>query len=514
MTLTNSFAPAGADSARHVAGLLASLGLDGPDVNGSLAVRSPVDGSLLAGLEPTTAADIDGVVSRAVQAFDAWRRVPAPARGELIRRFGDRVRMHKPALARLISLENGKIEQEALGEVQEVIDICDYAVGLSRQIGGRTLPSERPGHHLSEHWHPMGVFGLVSAFNFPAAVWSWGMAVSLVCGNSGIWKPSEKAPLTALAFAGLLDQAIAEDAQAPADLMQVVLGGAAIGRALAEHPDIAILSVTGSTAMGQDVLGRAGTRFARVICELGGNNAAIVTPSADLALALRAILFSAFGTAGQRCTTLRRLFLHQSIRATFTQRLIDAAQQMCIGHPLDPAVHIGPLIDERAFERMQAALDQARQQGGRVHGGERLAGLVGDGVYVLPAIVEMPAQTAIVREETFAPILYIMPYAELDEAVLLNNATPYGLSSSIFTQDIREAEYFQSALGSDCGIVNVNIGTSGAEIGGAFGGNKATGGGRVAGSDSWKNYMRRATSTVNFSGALPLAQGIRFELPE
>jgi aldehyde dehydrogenase (NAD+) len=496
-----------------VADIFSGLGLVPPPSTGALTIRSPVDGSPIAALAPTGLDELDGIVAMAGAAFDRWRRVPAPARGDLVRRFGESVRAHKPALARLISLENGKIEQEALGEVQEVIDICDYAVGLSRQVGGHTLPSERPGHHLSEHWHPVGVFGLVSAFNFPAAVWSWGMMVSLVCGNSGIWKPSEKAPLTALALGGLLDRAIAADPHAPADLMQIVIGDAAVGRALADHPDVAILSVTGSTAMGRDVVGRAGARFARVICELGGNNGAILAPSANLPLALRAILFSAFGTAGQRCTTLRRLFVHDTIRASFTQRLIDAMQQMCVGHPLDPTVHIGPMIDERAFERMQAALDRARQEGGRVHGGERLAGLIGDGVYVLPAIVEMPTQTAIVREETFAPILYVMPYAQIDEAILLNNATPYALSSSIFTQDVCEAEYFQSALGSDCGIVNVNIGTSGAEIGGAFGGNKATGGGRVAGSDSWKNYMRRATSTVNFSGELPLAQGIRFELP-
>ncbi len=478
-----------------------------------LPVFSPIDGSVLATLRTDRPADIDTMVANAHTAFAVWKTVPAPHRGELVRRYGSLVREHKEALSLLLSIENGKILTEARGEVQEVIDICEYAVGLSRQLFGLTIASERPEHRLTEYWHPMGVLGLISAFNFPAAVWAWGTTVALVCGDSAIWKPSEKTPLTALAFARLLAKTADDYDPAPDHLVQVAIGDAPCGTAIADHPDVAIVSATGSVRMGQDVAVRVAKRFGRPILELGGNNAAIVAPSADLDLALRGAVFAATGTCGQRCTTLRRLIVHNSIRAAFVQRLIATFTSLQIGSPLAEPTHVGPLIDQPAFDAMQRALEQARREGGTVHGGERidLAGAA-DGYYVRPAIVEMPQQSPIVREETFAPILYVMGYDTLDEAIALQNGVPQGLSSSIFTNDVREAERFQSVQGSDCGIVNVNIGTSGAEIGGAFGGEKVTGGGRVSGSDSWKNYMRRATATVNYSASLPLAQGVKFDL--
>lgn len=500
------------DFADRVTDIFDRLGLSIDDRRGGdLPVTSPIDGQGLAMLRTDGPADIDAAVERARAAFADWRSVPAPHRGELVRRYGLLVREHKESLSLLLSIENGKILTEARGEVQEVIDICEYAVGLSRQLFGLTIASERADHRLTEYWHPVGVLGLISAFNFPAAVWAWGTTVALVCGNSAIWKPSEKTPLTALAFAKLLARAAADYEEAPADLVQIIIGDAAAGRHMADHPDVAIVSATGSVPMGQDVGVRVARRFGRAVLELGGNNAAIVAPSADLDLALRASVFAAAGTCGQRCTSLRRLIVHDSIRADFIRRLVATMASLRIGSPLDEASHVGPLIDERAFDMMQRALDQARSEGGTVHGGERIAAADG-GFYVRPAVVEMPAQSAIVREETFAPILYVLSYTDLDEAIALQNGVPQGLSSSIFTSDMREAERFQSALGSDCGIVNVNIGTSGAEIGGAFGGEKATGGGRVSGSDSWKNYMRRATATVNYSTSLPLAQGVKFDL--
>lgn len=484
-------------------------GHGGPD----LSVSSPIDGQKLASLRMHEEAEVDRVVNDARDAFLHWRAVPAPHRGELVRRFGTLVREHKEALSLLLTIENGKIVTEARGEVQEVIDICDYAVGLSRQLFGLSIASERPEHRLTEYWHPMGVLGLISAFNFPAAVWAWGTTVALVCGNSVVWKPSEKTPLTALAFNGLLARAAADFDPAPDNLVQLVLGDARCGKMIADHPGVAIVSATGSVAMGQDVAVRLARRFARPVLELGGNNAAIITATADLDLALRAVTFSAAGTCGQRCTTLRRLIVHRSIREKLVGRLLKTFATLEIGSPLEDHVHVGPLIDRAAFEAMQAALDQARREGGIVHGGERIdiAG-AGDAYYVRPALVEMPAQSAIMHKETFAPILYVVEYDDFRAALELQNAVAQGLSSSVFTSDVREAELFQSAQGSDCGIVNVNIGTSGAEIGGAFGGEKVTGGGRVSGSDSWKNYMRRATATVNFSGALPLAQGVKFEL--
>ena len=508
----NDSAPAGLADA--VADIFAGLGLSFDGRRGSdLAIFSPIDGSQLATLRTDKAADMDAMVANARTAFAAWKAVPAPHRGELVRRFGQLVRDHKEPLSRLLSIENGKILTEARGEVQEVIDICEYAVGLSRQLFGLTIASERAEHRLTEYWHPLGVLGLISAFNFPAAVWAWGTTVALVCGDSAIWKPSEKTPLTALAFAGLLEQVAADYELAPDHLVQVAVGDAACGGMLADHPDVAILSATGSVRMGQDVGVRVQRRFGRAVLELGGNNAAIVTPSADIGLALRGTVFAATGTCGQRCTTLRRLIAHDDIRGDFVKRLITVVGGLRIGSPLDGATHVGPLIDKAAFDAMQRALEQARREGGTVHGGERIevAGAP-DAYYVRPAIVEMPAQTAIVREETFAPILYVLPYSDFDEAIALQNGVPQGLSSCIFTSDVREAEKFQSAQGSDCGIVNVNIGTSGAEIGGAFGGEKVTGGGRVSGSDSWKNYMRRVTATVNYSTSLPLAQGVKFDI--
>jgi aldehyde dehydrogenase (NAD+) len=501
------FAPAVED-------LFGALGLKFQDHCGTdLAVYSPIDGSALATLSTDSAADVDAMVARARGAFLAWRTVPAPHRGELVRRYGQVVREHKETLSRLLTIENGKILTEARGEVQEVIDICEYAVGLSRQLFGLTIASERAEHRLTEYWHPLGVVGLISAFNFPAAVWAWGTTVALVCGDSAIWKPSEKTPLTALAFAGLLQKVAAEYEFAPQHLVQVAIGAAECGGALADHHDVAIVSATGSVSMGRDVGVRVQRRFGRSILELGGNNAAIITPSADTSLALRGTIFAATGTCGQRCTTLRRLIVHQDIRDAFVKRLIGAIGTLRIGSPLNDLTHVGPLIDKAAFDGMQRALEQARREGGTVHGGERIE-IEGapEAYYVRPAIVEMPAQTDIVREETFAPILYVMSYSTLDEAIALQNGVSQGLSSCIFTRDLLEAETFQSAVGSDCGIVNVNIGTSGAEIGGAFGGEKVTGGGRVSGSDSWKNYMRRATATVNYSTSLPLAQGVKFDL--
>ncbi len=478
-----------------------------------LEVVSPIDGAKLAALHVHAAGDIDAMVARSRAAFDRWKIVPAPVRGELIRRYGEVVRTHKEELSQLLSRENGKILTEARGEIQEVIDICDYAVGLSRQLFGLTIASERPEHRLTEYWHPMGVLGLISAFNFPAAVWAWGTTVALVCGNAAIWKPSEKTPLIALAMAGLLAKVADEFDAAPDHLVQVVIGGADCGKALADHEGVAIVSATGSVAMGRDVNLRVAARFGRPVLELGGNNATIVAPTADLDLALRGAVFAAAGTAGQRCTTLRRLIVHETVKSTFLARLKAAYGTLTIGNPLDDDVLVGPLIDRAAFDGMQKALEAAKAQGGIVHGGERVevAGLEG-GYYVRPAIVEMPAQTEIVKEETFAPILYVLTYSDFDDALALQNGVTQGLSSSIFTNDVREAERFQSANGSDCGIANINIGTSGAEIGGAFGGEKVTGGGRVSGSDSWKNYMRRMTTTVNYSASLPLAQGVKFDI--
>jgi aldehyde dehydrogenase (NAD+) len=478
---------------------------------GDLEVTSPIDGSVIASVASIHPGELSAATNRAREAFEAWRSVPAPRRGELIRRFGEVLREHKDALGELVTIESGKILEEGLGEVQEMIDICDFAVGLSRQLYGLTIASERPGHRMQEAWHPLGPVGVISAFNFPIAVWSWNFAIAVVCGDPVLWKPSEKTPVTALACQRLFEEAAGRYGEAPDSLSQVLLGGREVGAALVSDLGVPLISATGSCRMGRAVAPRVAERFGRCLLELGGNNAMIVTGSADLDLAVRAILFSAMGTAGQRCTTLRRLIAHEQVYEELMDRLLRAHAGIRVGNPLDRQTLVGPLIDRPAYEGMQEALDQALADGGRVHGGERvLEKTHSEAYYAEPAIVEMPAQTGIVREETFAPILFAMRYRDLGEAIATHNDVEQGLSSCIMTTDLREAETFLSSEGSDCGIANVNIGPSGAEIGGAFGGEKATGGGREAGSDSWKSYMRRATNTINFSRELPLAQGIRF----
>ena len=502
------------DLAAEAGALLDRLGvLPARRTGGTLAARSPVDGSTLALVPEATVAEAEAAIAQAQDAFAVWRDMPAPRRGELVRLLGEELRAAKADLGRLVSIEAGKIVQEGLGEVQEMIDICDLAVGLSRQIYGLTIASERPGHRMMETWHPLGVVGVISAFNFPVAVWSWNTALALVCGNAVIWKPSEKTPLTALACGALLERALARFGDAPAGLHTVLIGGRAIGEALAASPQVPLVSATGSTAMGRALAPVLAQRFGRSILELGGNNAMIVTPSADLDLAVRAILFSAVGTCGQRCTSLRRLIVHESVKDEVLARVGKAYRSVPIGSPLEAGTLVGPLVDAGAYRGMQSALERARAEGGKIEGGERvLADRHPDAFYVRPALVDMPGQSDVVRHETFAPILYVLPYREFDEALALHNNVPQGLSSCIFSNDVRETEKFLSASGSDCGIANVNIGPSGAEIGGAFGGEKETGGGRESGSDAWKAYMRRATNTINYSRALPLAQGIRFDV--
>ena len=481
--------------------------------HGNLVSVSPIDGSEIGKVEVDAPHDVASKITAAHAAFGKWRSVPAPKRGELVRLFGEELRRNKEPLAELVSLEVGKIRSEGLGEVQEMIDICDFAVGLSRQLYGLTIATERLGHRMMETWHPLGVVGIISAFNFPVAVWAWNACLALVCGNSLIWKPSEKTPLSGQAAHALLDRVIAGFECAPKDLSTVIQGDWRVGQQVVDSPLVSLVSATGSTKMGKEIAPRVASRFGRSILELGGNNAMIVTPTADLELAVRAIAFSAVGTAGQRCTTLRRLFVHESLYEELLYRLIDVFARVKIGNPLDPKTLVGPLIDQTAFEGMENALARARAEGGKVHGGGRamIADLRG-GYYVQPAIVEMPAQSAVIRRETFAPILYVLRYKDIEEAIALNNDVPQGLSSSILTRDLGEAEQFLSSVGSDCGIANVNIGPSGAEIGGAFGGEKETGGGRESGSDSWRAYMRRATNTINYSRELPLAQGVEFEV--
>ncbi|MFD6099992.1 aldehyde dehydrogenase family protein [Nocardiopsis flavescens] len=475
--------------------------------------RTPVTGGILFPVEFDTAASAGRAVTAAHTAFPAWRDTPAPVRGALVRRLGELLREHKADLAELVTVEAGKIRSEALGEVQEMIDVCEFAVGLSRQLYGRTMPSERPGHRLMETWHPLGVVGVVTAFNFPVAVWSWNTCIALVCGDTVVWKPSELTPLTALACHALLMRA-ARETGAPEDVHRVVLGDRAVGEALVDDARVALLSATGSTAMGRAVAPRVAARMGRYLLELGGNNAAVVAPSADLDLVVRGSVFAAAGTAGQRCTSLRRLIVHEDVVEEVAEKITAAYRQLQdrVGDPSAEETLVGPLIGERGYTAMRDALERAQADGGRVLvGGERrLEEAAKDAYYVEPAVVRMPGQTEVVREETFAPILYVLTYRTLEEAVELHNGVPQGLSSAVFTRDQQEAERFLSSAGSDCGIVNVNIGTSGAEIGGAFGGEKDTGGGRESGSDSWKAYMRRATNTVNFGGELPLAQGVRF----
>jgi len=493
--------------------ILARLGVSpGVWTGGSMLARSPITGETIGRLTPVSSAEAGTAIERAQAAFLQWRKVPAPRRGELVRLFGEELRASKTDLGRLVTLEAGKIVSEGLGEVQEMIDICDYAVGLSRQLFGLAIATERPDHRMMETWHPLGVVGVISAFNFPVAVWSWNAALALVCGDSVVWKPSEKTPLTALAVQALFERALVRFGDAPEGLSTVLIGGGQAGEALVDHPLVALVSATGSTAMGRAVGPRLANRFARALLELGGNNAAIVCPSADLDLAVRAIAFAAMGTAGQRCTTLRRLLVHTDIYDALLAQLRAAYGSVPVGDPRIEGTLVGPLIDTAALQSMQLSLAEARAAGGTVTGGEPVR--LGDeaAAYGRPALVEMPSQTAVVERETFAPILYVMRCRDLDEAITLQNGVRQGLSSSIFTNDLREAERFVSSEGSDCGIANVNIGPSGAEIGGAFGGEKETGGGREAGSDSWKAYMRRATNTINYGRTLPLAQGVRFDV--
>ena len=503
------------DIAHQASQCLARLGVtEAAYQDGELAVHTPIDGSRIGSVPATTRAGVEMAVSAAAQAFKAWRLVPAPRRGELIRLLGEELRAHKDDLGRLVTIEAGKIVSEGLGEVQEMIDICDFAVGLSRQLYGKTIASERPGHRMMETWHPAGPCAVITAFNFPVAVWSWNAAIALVCGDTVIWKPSEKTPLTALACMAIMQKALQRFGDdAPAGLVQAIFGRADIGEALIDDPRIAIVSATGSTRMGRAVAPRVAGRFAKLILELGGNNAMIVAPSADLDLAVRAIAFSAVGTAGQRCTSLRRVIAHKTIADKLLEGLTRAYASLPVGSPLEAGTLVGPLIDAGAFTAMEEAIVAAKADGGTVHGGGRaLVEEFSQGYYARPAIIEMPAQTQIVARETFAPILYVMRYETLDEALAMHNGVPQGLSSCIFTTDLREAETFMSAAGSDCGLVNVNIGPSGAEIGGAFGGEKETGGGRESGSDAWKGYMRRATNTINYSTGLPLAQGVKFDI--
>ena len=489
---------------------LKRLGVDASA--GALDSHSPIDDALLGKVALSTPLEVSEAVGRAETAFKAWRHVPAPRRGELVRLLGEELRAAKDDLALLVTLEAGKIRSEGLGEVQEMIDICDFAVGLSRQLYGLTMPSERPGHHMLERWQPLGPVGVISAFNFPVAVWSWNAALALGCGDPVIWKPSEKTPLTAVATQAIFERAARRFGDAPAHLSQVVIGLADVGEALVDDWRVPLISATGSTRMGRAVGPRVAARFGRSLLELGGNNAMIVAPSADLDMAVRAIAFSAVGTCGQRCTSLRRLIVHESLAEALVERLKRAYATLPIGDPLEADTLVGPLIDEGARDGFEAAIAKAKAEGGTlVCGGERARNDLG-GAYVTPAIVRMQRQSDVVRHETFAPILYVLTYRDFDEALALQNGVPQGLSSCIFSTDLRETEAFLSAAGSDCGIANVNIGPSGAEIGGAFGGEKETGGGRESGSDAWKAYMRRQTQTVNWSRSLPLAQGVKFDV--
>jgi len=497
--------------AAEATAILRRLGVPELPHDGDLPARTPITGGELGRLRSHTAAEVAETVARAQEAFRAWRTVPGPVRGNLVRELGELLREHKDDLGALVSIEAGKIRSEGLGEVQEMIDICDLAVGLSRQLFGLTIASERPGHRMMEQWHPLGVVGVISAFNFPVAVWSWNAALAFVCGDPVVWKPSEKTLLTALACQALIAEA-GRRVGAPEGISSLVLGGGEVGEALVDDPRVALISATGSTRMGRAVAPRVASRFGKLLLELGGNNAAIVTPTADLDLTVRGIVFSAAGTAGQRCTTLRRVIAHRDVVDELVDRLRAAYGSLPIGSPLADGTLVGPLIDKASHDGYVTALEKAQANGGELlAGGQRvLADEAADAYYVQPALVRMPTQSDIVQAETFAPILYVLTYDDFDEALTLHNDVPQGLSSSIFTLDVREAERFTSAAGSDCGIANVNIGPSGAEIGGAFGGEKETGGGRESGSDAWKNYMRRATNTVNYSTELPLAQGVEF----
>jgi aldehyde dehydrogenase (NAD+) len=498
----------------EVHGLLERLGVpQAAYASGELEVRTPLTGEVIARVAVTSEAAADEAIAAAKTAFAAWRAVPAPRRGELVRLLGEELRAEVDTLGRLVTIEMGKLLSEGYGEVQEMIDICVFAAGLSRQLAGLTIASERPDHRMMETWHPLGVVGVISAFNFPVAVWSWNAALALVCGNAVVWKPSEKTPLTALATMALFERAAKKLGDVPAGLCGLLIGERALGEMLVESEDVPLVSATGSTVMGRAVAPKLAGRFARAILELGGNNAAIVCPSADLDLTLRGVAFSAMGTAGQRCTTMRRLIVHEDVYDELVAKLKKVYGSVVVGDPREAGVLVGPLIDGRSFDGMQRAIAEAKAAGAMVTGGERVE-VEGaeDAFYARPALVEIAEQAEVVRRETFAPILYVMKYRDLEEAIRLQNDVPQGLSSSIFTLNVREAEMFLSARGSDCGIANVNIGTSGAEIGGAFGGEKETGGGRESGSDAWKQYMRRATNTINYGTNLPLAQGVKFDI--
>jgi aldehyde dehydrogenase (NAD+) len=499
---------------QEVKTILTNLGVPAATyTSGTLTVRTPLTGEVIAHLPTITAADATKAIAQAHAAFLEWRTVPAPRRGELIRLLGEELRAELSTLGRLVTIESGKLLSESHGEVQEMIDICTFAAGLSRQLAGLTVPSERAKHRMMETWHPLGVVGIISAFNFPVAVWSWNAALALVCGDAVVWKPSEKTPLTALATQAIFDRATKKFGGVPKGLANLLIGDATVGQQLVDSPFVPLVSATGSTAMGRAVAPRLAARFAKAILELGGNNAAIVAPTADLDLTLRAIAFSAMGTAGQRCTTLRRLIVHDSVYDALIPQLKKVYASVIIGDPREPNTLVGPLIDERSFNAMQKALAEARTSGATITGGDRvITNENPEAFYVRPALVEISTQTDIVKHETFAPILYVLKYINFPDALALHNDVPQGLSSSIFTMNLREAEQFLSATGSDCGIANVNIGTSGAEIGGAFGGEKETGGGRESGSDAWKQYMRRATNTINYGTDLPLAQGVSFDI--
>ncbi len=492
---------------------LRNLNLNPSDLTSGqrLSPCSPINGRPTLPLSEDTVSDLEAKIARAKEAFLTLRLLPAPKRGELIRRFGMLLRAHKDDLAALVTWESGKIFQEAQGEVQEMIDICDFAVGLSRQLHGLTMATERAEHRMMEQWHPLGPIGVISAFNFPVAVWSWNAVLAIVCGDPVVWKPSPQTPWSAIACDALLRRAAQEIPEIPDGISQVVVGGVELGEALADDTRLPLVSATGSTEMGRAVARRVASRLGRSLLELGGNNALIVAPSARMDLALRAIVFSAVGTAGQRCTSLRRLIVHHSKMQEMLAALDQAYRTLKIGNPFASEVHVGPVVNQEAVTKMLSTMEQAKREGGTVWtGGERVLSSEPTGAYVRPAVVAMPEQSAVMKHECFAPLLYVVPYDDFDEALSIQNDVPQGLSSALFSESMRETERFLSAAGSDCGIANVNIGTSGAEIGGAFGGEKDTGGGRESGADAWKNYMRRVTNTINYGNRLPLAQGIEF----
>ncbi|MEM6319529.1 MAG: aldehyde dehydrogenase family protein [Bacteroidota bacterium] len=490
-----------------------STGVKSSKSNKFIKSFSPVDGELIGAVSITTQAEYNQVIETAQAAYKTWRVMPAPKRGEIVRQYGEALRTNKEALGQLVSYEMGKSLQEGWGEVQEMIDICDFAVGLSRQLYGLTMHSERPGHRMYEQWHPLGIVGIISAFNFPVAVWSWNSMIALVCGDVCVWKPSEKAPLCAVACQNIF-QKVLKDNDLPEGVSCLINGDYKVGEYLTKDERVPLISATGSTRMGKIVGATVASRMGKSLLELGGNNAIIITPNADLDVVLVGAVFGAVGTCGQRCTSTRRLIIHESIFEEVKQKLAKAYQQIRIGNPLDEANHVGPLIDQEAVQKYTNAIAAVWEQGGSmvVDGGVLEGKEYTSGCYVKPCIAEIAANAPIVKTETFAPILYLLKYRDLDEAIVIQNDVPQGLSSAIMTNDLREAEQFLSVAGSDCGIANVNIGTSGAEIGGAFGGEKETGGGRESGSDAWKAYMRRQTNTINYSTTVPLAQGIKFDL--